>query len=45
MERNDAWPDQAFWRGFRLRFVFGVLATFGVLGVWLATLPAANSGG
>jgi uncharacterized membrane protein len=42
MERNDTWPDQAFWRGFRFRLVFGLLVTIGILGVWLATLPAPS---
>ena len=42
MQRTDTWPDQAYWRGFRLRLFIGLGVTFGILGAWLATLPAGQ---
>ena len=36
------WPDRAYWRGFFWRMGLGLIATFGVFGAWLATMPAAN---
>lgn len=41
-ERDETWPDRAFWRGFRLRLWFGLLLTIGILVAWLAAMPAAN---
>mgnify|MGYP001244673036 CR=1 FL=1 len=36
------WPDRAFWRGFRWRLWIGFIATFAILGAWLATMPAGR---
>jgi uncharacterized membrane protein len=41
-DKFQNWPDRAFWRGFRWRLGFGFLATFAVLGAWLATMPAVQ---
>lgn len=40
-QRED-WPDRAYWRGFRLRLWIGLGVTFGVFGLWLGTMPAAQ---
>lgn len=45
MKHDETWPDSAFWRGFRLRLWIGFAVTLGVLGVWLASMPAANREG
>ena len=36
------WPNGAYWRGFIWRMGLGLIATFAVIGAWLATMPAAN---
>ena len=36
------WPDRGYWRGFFWRLGIGVFATIAVIGLWLATMPAAN---
>lgn len=36
------WPNGAYWRGFFWRMGLGLIATFAVIGAWLATMPAAN---
>lgn len=36
---GGAWPDQAFWRSFRLRLWLGLAATLGIMALWLALMP------
>lgn len=33
------WPDAAFWGGFAVRILIGVAVVFGVIGVWMMSLP------
>ena len=40
MEQENAWPDHAFWRGFRSRLWIGFGLVFAVLAAWLAMMPA-----
>jgi len=40
--KHENWPDRAFWRGGRLRLWIGLIATFAILGLWLATMPAGQ---
>jgi uncharacterized membrane protein len=42
MERDETWPDRAFWRGFRSRLWIGFALTIAILGGWLAMMPAEN---
>ena len=42
MQRDDTWPDTAFWRGFWFRLWFGVGFVFAVFAAWLALMPAEN---
>ncbi|MFM9862741.1 MAG: DUF2306 domain-containing protein [Micropepsaceae bacterium] len=39
MQRNETWPDKAFWRAFRLRLWLGVGLAFAVIGGWIAMMP------
>lgn len=41
-EKDANWPDPTYWRAFRFRLWVGLALTFAVLGLWLATMPAAN---
>lgn len=36
--------NQGFWRGFWWRTALGVVATFGILALWLATMPEQQRG-
>ena len=38
-DKLTGWPDRGYWQGFWRRFAVGVVATFAVMGAWLATMP------
>lgn len=42
MQRDETWPDRAFWRGFRWRLWIGFALTAAILSGWIAMMPAES---